>query len=113
MTDAKGATMSTTRDESTAETIFGIAAVTTAGGVLTFALFPLMLPGLVLLGILAAPLLPLVVVGAVVWAIVALARRVARLALRARSRSSSRTVRATSVKVRQPSRALRQPVRSR
>ena len=74
--------MTTTTADAKAETIFGITAVTTAGGILTFALFPLMLPGIVLLAILALPLLPLAVAGAVIYAIVALARGGWRLARR-------------------------------
>ena len=81
--------------DSKAETIFGITMVTTAGGVLTYALFPLALPGIVLLGILALPLLPLVVVGAIVYAILALARGGWRLARRAGGRSP-RTVTSSS-----------------
>ncbi len=56
-------------DESKVETVFGITAVLTAGGVLTFALFPLVLPTVVLLGVLAIPLIPLAILGAVVYAI--------------------------------------------
>jgi hypothetical protein len=51
--------------EDTAEVVTGIAGVLTAGGVLTFALFPLLLPTVVLLAALALPLLPLALVGAV------------------------------------------------
>ena len=51
--------------EDTAEVVTGIAGVLTAGGVLTFALFPLLLPTVVLLAALVIPLLPLAVVGAV------------------------------------------------
>jgi hypothetical protein len=69
--------------------------VTTAGGVLTYALFPLALPGLVLLGIPALPLLPLVVVGAIAYAIFAVGRGGRRLARRAGGRSS-RAVRPNS-----------------
>ena len=87
--------MSTTHD-SRAETIFGVTAVTTAGGVLSYALFPLALPGLVLVGILAIPLLPLAIVGGLVYAIVALVRRAWRLARQAGGRS--RTVKASSAR---------------
>ena len=62
------------RDDA-AEAVFGVAAVLTAGGVLTFALFPLLLPTVVLLAVLAVPLLPLAVIGAVV---IGLARQLRR-----------------------------------
>jgi hypothetical protein len=55
-----------TREE-TAETVAGIAGVLTAGGVLTFALFPLLLPTVVLLAVLAVPLVPLALVGAALF----------------------------------------------
>ena len=61
--------------EDTAEVVVGIAGVLTAGGVLTFALFPLLLPTVVLLGIFALPLVPLVLVGALVYPIYRLRRR--------------------------------------
>ena len=81
--------MNTATHDSKAETIFGITMVTTAGGVLTYALFPFMLPGIVLVAILALPLLPVVVVGAVLYGVFALVRGVGRLARRARNRSSA------------------------
>ena len=74
--------MSATTADSKAEVIFGITTVTTAGGVLTYALFPFLLPGVVLLAILALPLVPLMVVGAIAYAIFALARGVLRLVRR-------------------------------
>jgi hypothetical protein len=64
--------------EDTAETVVGIAGVLTAGGVLTFALFPLLLPTVVLLGVLALPLLPLVLVGALIWPFYVLSRAALR-----------------------------------
>jgi hypothetical protein len=91
--------MSTTQD-SKAETIFGITAVTTTGGVLTFALFPLMLPGVVLVAALAIPLLPLVVVGAVAYGLVALSRRAWRLVRHALTRDDKRPRDRTRTRVR-------------
>ena len=61
--------------EDTAEVVTGIAGVLTAGGVLTFALFPLLLPTVVLLGVLALPLVPLALVGALIYPIYRLLRK--------------------------------------
>jgi hypothetical protein len=74
--------MATRIDDSTAQTIVGATAVATAGGAITFALFPFLLPGVVLLAVLAIPLLPLLVLGAVGYAAFALIRGLARLARR-------------------------------
>lgn len=63
-------------NDSKLETVFGVTAVLTAGGVLTFALFPLILPAVVLLAVLALPLVPLVPVAIVVWLAIAVVRRV-------------------------------------
>ena len=82
--------MSTSQD-SKAETIVGITAVTTAGGVLTFALFPLMLPGVVLVAALAIPLVPLVIVGAAAYGLFALLRGAGRLIGRILTRTDVRS----------------------
>jgi hypothetical protein len=52
------------RREDTAQAVVGAAAAVAGGGALTFALFPLLLPAVVLVGVLALPLLPLALVGA-------------------------------------------------
>jgi hypothetical protein len=64
--------------DGTLETVVGAAGVLTAGGVLTFALFPLLLPTVVLLGVLAVPLLPLLLLGLVAWPLFMLARGMGR-----------------------------------
>ena len=80
--------MESTSRDGAAETAFGIAAVLTGGGALTFARFPFLLPTVVLLGALALPLLPLAALGAVLFggyvALRALARLVGRRPARAR-----------------------------
>ena len=68
--------------------MFGITAVLTAGGILTFALFPLILPSVVLLGILAIPLVPFVVLGAIVYGVYRIVRSISRR----RSGSASRSI---------------------
>ncbi len=74
------------RDE-TLETAVGTMAVLTAGGVLTFGLFPLVLPTVVLLAALALPLLPLGVVAALFAAAYLLLRSLVRLVRRVRPAS--------------------------
>ena len=81
--------MSTRINDSQAETIVGAAAVSTGGGALSFALFPFLLPNLILLAVLAIPLLPLAVVGALAYGAFALLRGVARLGRGRRSRSKA------------------------
>ena len=61
--------------EDTAETVVGITAVLSAGGMLTFALFPLLLPTVVLLGNFAVPLLPIALLGALIYPVYRLLRR--------------------------------------
>jgi hypothetical protein len=76
------------RDESKAETVFGVTVVLTAGGALTFALFPLALPMVVLLGVLAVPLLPLALLGL----LGAIAYRTVRSISRRLASSASRSI---------------------
>ena len=76
------------KDESKAEIVFGITAVLTAGGILTFALFPLILPGVVLLGVSAIPLLALAVPGAMAYGVYRIVRSISRR----RSGSASRSI---------------------
>jgi hypothetical protein len=69
--------------ESTALTTTGIAGVIAAGAMVTFALFPLAIPFLLLTAVFAAPLaligvavaVPVIAIGAVVLAMRAMARR--------------------------------------
>jgi hypothetical protein len=61
-------------DESKTETVVGVAAVLMAGGALTFGLFPLALPAVVLLAILAVPLIPLAIAGALAFGVLRLLR---------------------------------------
>ena len=77
--------MNVERDEAMG-TVVGIAAVLTAGGVLTFGLFPLLLPTVALLAVLA---LPLGIVAALLVPVYLLVRSLVRLARRDR-RSSRR-----------------------
>ena len=71
------------RDEAL-EIAVGTMGVLTASGVLTFGLFPLMLPMVVLLGLLALPLLPIAVAAALLAAVYLVLRSAVRLARRAR-----------------------------
>ena len=87
------------RDDA-AETVVGVAGVLTAGGVLTFALFPLLLPTVVLLGILALPLLPVALLGAVLWPLYLLSRGAVR-AMRGR-RAQPATATTASISTRAP-----------
>ena len=66
-----------------AETVFGITAVLTGGGALTFALFPFLLPTVVLLGVLAIPLLPVALLAAVALGAFIALRTVGRVVSRA------------------------------
>ena len=74
------------RSSSATETIFGVVAALTGIGIVTFALFPLSLPILILTAASLVPLLavgavvavPVVAIGAVVLAIRAIVRRVGR-----------------------------------
>ena len=71
--------MMESKREGAMETAVGTMAVLTAGGVLTFGLFPFVLPTVVLLAALALPLLPLGVVAAaylLLRSVVRLVRRV-------------------------------------
>ena len=100
-------------DESKAETVFGITAVLTAGGILTFALFPLILPGVVLLGVSAIPLLALAVPGAIAYGVYRIVRSISRRRSGSASRSIStilppETVKPATAKVR-PSRTTTNP----
>ena len=100
-------------NESKAETVVGITAVLTAGGILTFALFPLILPSVVLLGILAIPLVPFAVLGAIVYGVYRIVRSISRSRSRSASRSIStirppETVNPATAKVR-PSRTTTNP----
>jgi hypothetical protein len=70
-------------DESTGEVLSGALGVGTAGGVLTFALFPLVLP-IVVLTVVA--LLPLVVIGLVGGLVVGLVVAPVKLIARLRNR---------------------------
>src|SRR5690349_20640712 len=79
--------------------MFGyVAAGLTAGGVLTFMLFPFAIPCLALVAVLGAPVLPLAVLGAVLWALFIVARVIARAvrALIRRSGGSLRQLQPTS-----------------
>jgi hypothetical protein len=66
----------TSQAQARANTTVGISGALVGFGVLTFALFPFALPFAILLGVSAAPLLPLLVLGAIPAAIVGLVRRV-------------------------------------
>ena len=66
----------TSRAQARSDTTVGISGALVGVGVLTFAFFPFALPFAILLGVSAAPLLPLLILGAIPAAIVALARRV-------------------------------------
>jgi hypothetical protein len=68
------------KHEGAMEAAVGVMGVLTAGGVLTFALFPLMLPTVVLLAVLALPLLVPVVLAAILAGIFVLVRRLLRKA---------------------------------
>lgn len=78
------------------ETIVGAAGVLTAGGVLTFAFFPFLLPMLVLLGVLALPLIPLALIAAVLAPIFLLARMGIRALRRDRRRGEREPAAAAS-----------------
>ena len=66
-------------DQPTAEVLSGVLGVTTAGGVLTFALFPLILPILVLTVVATLPLVAVALVaGALVGVVVVPIRLIAR-----------------------------------
>ena len=69
--------------EEALEIAVGTMEVLTAGGVLTFGLFPLLLPMVVLLGLLALPLLPVGVIAALLAAVYVVLRSVVRLVGRA------------------------------
>src|SRR5688572_29516063 len=75
--------MNRKRDEAM-ETVVGAAGVLTAGGVLTFALFPFLLPTVVLLAALVLPVLLLGMVAALFAAVHLLLRSVVRLVRRDR-----------------------------
>ena len=93
--------MNRNSQEELAGTVVGTAGVLTAGGVLTFALFPFLLPTVVLLGVLALPLLPLAVLGALVGGVYLLARSLLRL-LGGRRRASRQRAAAKADRVAAP-----------
>lgn len=64
--------------ESDLETTFGATAVIAGIGVVTMALFPFLLPSLILLGLLAVPLVPVLLLAVLAIPFVVVARAVGR-----------------------------------
>ena len=81
-----------TNDQPPTEDMLGVVSMfLVGGGVISFALFPFLLPGIAILAVLAVPLLPLLIPVVLLWALAAVGLFVVRRVRRRADRRALRT----------------------